>query len=89
VCLIQVTDASERAMQLRVLVSAADAGKAWDLRCGVREALIVYMQREWPRFLPHVRAEIANGNRRPALQGTAGIAQHHSSSGAPPRRGSR
>jgi small-conductance mechanosensitive channel len=89
VCLIQVTDASESAMQLRVLVSAADAGKAWDLRCGVREALIVYMQREWPRFLPHVRAEIANGNRRPALQGTAGIAQHHSSSGAPPRRGSR
>ncbi len=58
VCLIQVTDANERAMQLRVLVSAADAGKAWDLRCLVREALIAYMQREWPQFLPRLRAEV-------------------------------
>jgi small-conductance mechanosensitive channel len=57
VCLIQVTDTSERAMQLRVLVSAADAGKAWDLRCRVREALIGYLQREWPQFLPRLRVE--------------------------------
>jgi hypothetical protein len=33
VCLIQVSDTSERAMQLRCLASAADAGRAWDLRC--------------------------------------------------------
>jgi small-conductance mechanosensitive channel len=61
VCLIKVTDASERAMQLRVLVSAAYAGKAWDLRCLVREALVAYMQCAWPQFLPRVRAEIASG----------------------------
>jgi small-conductance mechanosensitive channel len=59
VCLIQVTDTIERAMQLRVLVSAADAGRAWDLRCIVREALVAYLQRDWPQFLPRVRAEVA------------------------------
>jgi hypothetical protein len=58
VCLIQVTDTSERAMQLRALVSAADAGRAWDLRCIVREALVAYMQREWPQFLPRLRADV-------------------------------
>lgn len=58
VCLIQVTDASERAMQLRVLVSAADAGRAWDLRCAVREALIAFLREHHPQFLPRLRAEI-------------------------------
>jgi hypothetical protein len=33
---LQVTDASESGMQLRCLVSAADAGKLWNLRCEVR-----------------------------------------------------
>jgi small-conductance mechanosensitive channel len=60
VCLIQVTDASERAMQLRVLVSAADAGRAWDLRCIARERLIDFVRREWPQFLPRVRTELAH-----------------------------
>lgn len=61
--LIQVTDTNERAMQLRVLVSAADASKAWDLRCRVREALIAYLQRQWPQFLPRLRAEVADSPR--------------------------
>jgi small-conductance mechanosensitive channel len=55
VCLIQVTDTSERAMQLRCLVSAVDAGRAWDLRCLVRERLLDFMRREFPQFLPAVR----------------------------------
>jgi hypothetical protein len=59
VCWIQVTDASERAMQLRILVSAADAGRAWDLRCIMRERLVDFMRREWPQFLPRLRAELA------------------------------
>jgi len=70
VCLIQVTDTSERAMQLRVLVSAADAGRAWDLRCLVREALIAYLQREWPQFLPRLRAEVARKDDAPAPGGS-------------------
>ena len=52
---LQVTDANDRAMQLRVLVTAPDAGKAFDLRCKVREALIDFLQREYPQQLPRLR----------------------------------
>ncbi len=58
VCVIQVTDTSERAMQLRVLVSASDSSRAWDLRCLVRERLIEFIQREQPQFLPRLRADL-------------------------------
>lgn len=57
--LLQVTDANERAMQLRALVSAADSGRAWDLRCRVREGLIDFLQRECPEALPRLRGEVA------------------------------
>lgn len=53
-----VTDCSERAVQVRVLASAADASKAWDLRCELREKLIAYLNREYPGCLPRVRAAV-------------------------------
>jgi hypothetical protein len=53
-----VTDANERAMQIRVLATAADSGKAWDLRCEIREKLIAYIQKNFPQHLPRVRAEV-------------------------------
>lgn len=59
-CLIQVVDANERAMQLRALVSAADSGRAWDLRCRVREGLIHFIHENHSEFLPRVRAEITS-----------------------------
>jgi small-conductance mechanosensitive channel len=52
-----VTDSSERTMEMRALISAADSSKAWDLRCLVREQLIDYLQREYPQSLPKVRLE--------------------------------
>jgi hypothetical protein len=55
---LQVTDTTERAMQLRVLVTAADASKAWDLRCYVREKLLVYLQEHHATGLPKMRASI-------------------------------
>lgn len=58
--LLQVVDASERAMQIRALVSAVDSGKAWDLRCRVREGLIAYLQRHHPEGLPRLRAELGS-----------------------------
>jgi small-conductance mechanosensitive channel len=58
IAMIQMTDSNERAVQVRALVSAADAGKAWDLRCRVRETLVDYLQREWPDALPRLRAEV-------------------------------
>lgn len=55
--LLQVTEAGERAMQLRCLVTSASAPAGWDLRCHVREALVDFIQREYPQYLPRLRAE--------------------------------
>jgi small-conductance mechanosensitive channel len=65
VCAIQVTEASEEAMQLRALVSSADASRNWDLRCHVREKLIEFIRREYPAFLPRLRAEVTNRGEAP------------------------
>jgi small-conductance mechanosensitive channel len=54
---LQVTDATERTMQLRVLCTAASSSLAFDLRCRVREALIDFMQREYPQYLPRLRVD--------------------------------
>jgi small-conductance mechanosensitive channel len=58
VCVLQVTDASEHSMQLRMLVSTVDSGSGWDLRCRMREGLIGFIQRDYPDALPHLRAQI-------------------------------
>jgi len=50
-----VVDTTERTMKLRALVSAGDAGKAFDLGCKVREALLGFLAREHPQALPRVR----------------------------------
>ena len=52
----------------RVLLIASDAGKAWDLRCYVRENLIKFLQQRNRESLPKVRAEfhgLAAGNHIP------------------------
>ncbi len=58
VCGLQVTDAKPDTLELRLLVSASDASKAWDLRCLLRERMIAFIQREYPHSLPRVRAEL-------------------------------
>ena len=57
-CVTQVTDATENAVQLRVLVSAADAGACWTLRCHIREGLLTFLAREFPAMLPRTRVEL-------------------------------
>ena len=57
VCVLQVTDASDQAMQLRALVSSTDSGRNWDLRCRVREGLLAFVQANHPDALPRSRAE--------------------------------
>lgn len=69
---LQVTDASERAVQLRALVSARNAPEAWDLRCEVREKLLAFLQRELPDALPRDRADIVLPRLREAIPGIAG-----------------
>ena len=65
VAMIQMTEANDRGVQLRALVSAHDASKAWDLRCRVREALVDFMQREYPESLPRMRAELDRSGEHP------------------------
>lgn len=68
---VQVTDTSERTMQVRILVSAANSGAAFDLRCKLREGLLAFLAREYPECLPKVRGDEGAGMR-------AGMAQQGS-----------
>ena len=58
VCVLQVTNTSERTVELRALMSAADASTAWSLRCEVREKLIDFIKTKNPQALPKLRAEL-------------------------------
>ena len=55
---LQVTNAGEHAIELRALMSAADASTVWDLRCEVREKLLAFIRENHPDYLPRVRAEL-------------------------------
>jgi small-conductance mechanosensitive channel len=55
---LQVTDLTENTMQLRALMSASDSGKAWDLRCLVREKLVSFLQERHPGSLPVHRERV-------------------------------
>jgi small-conductance mechanosensitive channel len=55
---LQVSDATEHTMQIRVLCTAADSSIAWNLRCDVREKLIAFIQKNHPQSLPRVRANL-------------------------------
>ena len=57
-CSLDVTDATERTMTLRALVSSSDAAKNWALRCFVREDLIAFLGKlDGGSHLPHDRGD--------------------------------
>jgi small-conductance mechanosensitive channel len=58
VCVLQVTDTTEKAIQLRILVSSKDSSSNWDLRCFVREKLINFISLNHPECLPQLRANL-------------------------------
>lgn len=55
---LQVTNATDRTLELRALMSAPDGSKAWDLRCFVREKLVQFLQQRYPASLPRTRADV-------------------------------
>ncbi len=57
VALIQVTNADKHTVEVRALLSAANSGAAWDLRCEVREKMIAYLREHHPHCLPKIRQE--------------------------------
>jgi small-conductance mechanosensitive channel len=68
---LQVTEAGERTMRLRVLASAANADNAWNLRCEIREKLIAYLQEHHPWALPKVRARLEGDHLMPSRTSTS------------------
>lgn len=61
VCVLQVTQAGPATIELRALVSAADASTCWDLRCLVRERLTDFLRDSLPEALPRTRLARAEG----------------------------
>lgn len=57
---IQVTHATDKAMELRIVVSAENSSKLWDLRCFVREKIIDYLRQNYPQSLPKYRVDLVN-----------------------------
>jgi small-conductance mechanosensitive channel len=70
VCVLQVTGAIDGNLRLRALMSAADAGALWDLRCLVRELLVAWIWENQRASVPRMRAEVESapaqtGKQRP------------------------
>jgi len=53
--LIQVTNLTEKTVEVRVLVSAHNSSDAFDLRCYIREGLLDFVKEKYPDSLPLVR----------------------------------
>ena len=52
---LQVTDSKESTLELRILVSAKNSPTAWDLRVYIREKMIEFIQKNYPKSLPRTR----------------------------------
>jgi small-conductance mechanosensitive channel len=87
VCGLQVTDTKQTAVEVRALVSSTDPGKAFDLRCEVREGLIQFLQRHHPESLPRVRHVIESLDeeiqRTKSKDGSAVSGKEHDGSKSP------
>jgi len=59
---IAVTDFKTDCMEIRILVSASNSARCFDVRCEMREKLIDYIQRDYPSALPLLRAELRGGS---------------------------
>jgi small-conductance mechanosensitive channel len=55
---IAVTDLKPETVEIRILCSASNAARAFDLRCEMREKIIAFVAAEYPDALPHLRAEL-------------------------------
>jgi small-conductance mechanosensitive channel len=63
---LQVSDALEHTIQVRLLVSSGTSPRAWDLRCEMREKMIAFLNTEHPYALPRYRADL--GRQQAAVE---------------------
>lgn len=52
---IQVTNSTEKYMEVRILVSSSDSSKNWDLRVALREQMINYINQNYPECFAKIR----------------------------------
>ncbi|PXA89468.1 hypothetical protein DMC47_28630 [Nostoc sp. 3335mG] len=71
---LQVTDTKPDAIEVRILATAADAGRAFDLRCALREGMLAYIRDEMPEALPRRRVAV-DGQETPLpdKEGVGGV----------------
>ena len=55
---VLVTDARGGFVTVRFVISSANSGDQWNLRCLVREEMIAWLQREHPQSLPVTRVRV-------------------------------
>ncbi|NNG36884.1 mechanosensitive ion channel family protein [Nakamurella aerolata] len=67
---VQVVDSTEKAMVVRILASAPDGPRCFDLRCEVREGVLRFLQHQHPQALPTVRVA---GQQLAGTGTTAGV----------------
>jgi small-conductance mechanosensitive channel len=58
VCGLQVTNLTDRSMELRCLMSSPGSSQLFDLRCIVREKMIEFIRDKYPHALPTMRMEM-------------------------------
>jgi hypothetical protein len=66
VCSTQVTNLSERTMEIRCLMSARNASDSFDLRCVVREEMVKFIQENYPDAFPRTRFSSLPGSSESA-----------------------
>lgn len=67
---LQVTDTGPDFIEVRALVTAADASIAFDLRCDVREAMLAFIRDEMPDAIVRRRGDLRLEAPAPAPAGT-------------------
>jgi small-conductance mechanosensitive channel len=65
---VHVTDFKDRTMEVRILVSAANAGDLFELRAELRERLVAWLARlDSGRYLPRQRVDDVDGKALPSM----------------------
>ena len=60
---VQITNLTEKSAEVRLLVSAENSSKLWDLRCLVREKMLTFLQENYPEHLPVIRVEMLDKDK--------------------------
>ncbi|HIG76184.1 MAG TPA: mechanosensitive ion channel family protein [Bacteroidetes bacterium] len=56
---LHVTDLGGETVEMRAMMTSANADHAWELRCEVREALLEWLRQSHPEALPRTRIEVS------------------------------